>query len=267
MAFHFHHDARERFEQQYQNAKEHVLPFIESKFPLQSGMNVLEIGCGEGGVLKAFIEKGCIATGVDLLEEKMKLGRPFLQEELNNGKLFLIIQNVYDEHFEKKFSRHFDLIILKDTIEHIPEQEQMIPYLKKLLKNNGKIFFGFPPWYMPFGGHQQLCSNKLLSMLPYYHLLPRFVYKLLLQIFEKDDSLVYELLFIKSTGISIERFEKIVKRSGYKIVGEKFYLINPIYQYKFRLKVREQFELISALPYLRDFLTTCVYYLIEENQN
>ena len=52
-------------------------------------------------------------------------------------------------------SRQFDLILLKDVIEHIPDQERVIPYLKEFLKPGGRVFFGFPPWYMPHGGHQQ----------------------------------------------------------------------------------------------------------------
>lgn len=265
MSFQFHHDAKVRFDQQYFNTQQYVIPFIESRnfgIPLQNGMKVLEIGCGEGGVLKAFTDKGCIATGVDLLGEKVDLGKPFLQEELQSKKITFLIQNVYDDDFKKKFQNYFDLIILKDTIEHIPNQEKMIDYLKIFLKENGKIFFGFPPWYMPFGGHQQLCSNKILSLLPYYHLLPNFLYRTILNFFEEKDT-VNELMDIKSTGISIERFEKIVRSANYKILRKKFYLINPIYEYKFKLKPKEQFSSISAIPYLRDFFTTCVYYLIE----
>jgi hypothetical protein len=74
-----------------------------------------------------------------------------------------------------------------------------------------------------------------------------------------------ELLEIKETGISIERFEKITKNAGYKIVDKIHYLINPIYIYKFGLRPRKQAKLISAIPYVRDYFTTCVYYLITPN--
>lgn len=70
------------------------------------------------------------------------------------------------------------------------------------------------------------------------------------------------LIEIKETGISIERFERITRRTGYRIANVKHYLINPIYEFKFNLKPREQNPIISRIPYLRDFLTTCVYYLI-----
>ena len=56
--FEFHTDKKRYFEMQQENAEEYVIPFIAEKMNLSSGIRVLEIGCGEGGVLKAFIDKG-----------------------------------------------------------------------------------------------------------------------------------------------------------------------------------------------------------------
>jgi hypothetical protein len=72
-----------------------------------------------------------------------------------------------------------------------------------------------------------------------------------------------EMLEIKSTGINIERFEKIVNSSGFKIASKQWFLINPIYKYKFGLNPKKQNWLFGAVPYLRNFLTTCAYYTIE----
>jgi hypothetical protein len=116
---------------------------------------------------------------------------------------------------------------------------------------------------MPHGGHQQVCKNKFLSLLPYFHLLPNPLYKGILKLSGEYDPVIRELLEVKSTGISIERFERIVKSSGYTIPAKTFFLINPIYQYKFGIKPRKQWGVIAGIPYLRDFLTTCVYYMIK----
>ena len=35
----------------------------------------MEIGCAEGGVLKAFLKRGCIGTGVELSESRTKKSR------------------------------------------------------------------------------------------------------------------------------------------------------------------------------------------------
>lgn len=65
---------------------------------------------------------------------------------------------------------------------------------------------------MPHGGHQQICESKFLSMLPYYHLLPSFLYKLVLRSFGEAPSTIECLMEVKSTGISIERFEKACQK-------------------------------------------------------
>lgn len=222
----------------------------------------MEIGCGEGGVLKPFADKGCYCVGVDLNHLRTDLANEFLEQEVSEKKMEFICQNVYDEDFLARFRDFFDVIILKDAIEHIPDQEKFIPYLKKFLRKGGQIFFGFPPWYMPFGGHQQICEGKFLSMLPYYHILPKSLYKGIVKLGGEDEGVVRELMEIYDTRISIERFERIVKNSGFKILKKQHYLINPIYRFKFGLQPRKQWGPLTHLPFLRNFITTCVYYTI-----
>ncbi len=257
-----HKDFRIRYQQQVDNARGYVIPFIEEKMPLTAATKVLDIGCGEGGVLIPFLERGCPAVGIELDELKAGYARQLLADSIASGQVEIVNQNIYEEEALTRFRGQFDLIILKDVIEHIPDQERFIPYLQKFLKPGGFVFFGFPPWYMPHGGHQQVCKSKFLSMLPWFHLLPNPLYKGILKLSGEYDAVIRELLENKSTGISIERFEKIVRKSGYTIALRNLYLVNPIYQQKFGLKPRKQFRLVAAIPGFRDFVTTCAYYLI-----
>jgi 2-polyprenyl-3-methyl-5-hydroxy-6-metoxy-1,4-benzoquinol methylase len=142
---------------------------------------------------------------------------------------------------------------MRDVIEHIPNQEKFMGYVKKFMKPDGKFFLGFPPWQNPFGGHQQICSSKILSKLPYFHLLPTPVYKLILKTFEKNEARVEGLLEIKETGISIDRFERILKKEKYTIEKRTFFFINPNYETKFGLKPRSQAKLISSIPWVRNY--------------
>jgi SAM-dependent methyltransferase len=257
-----HSDESVRFQQQVDNARNYVVPFIEQEINIMAGMKIMDIGCGDGGVLIPFLEKGCICTGIELDQLKSVFALKFLAEYIGTGKAEIINQDIYEEKALEKYAGGFDLILLKDVIEHIPGQEKFIPYLRKFLKPGGYVYFGFPPWYMPHGGHQQVCKNKLLTILPWFHLLPKPLYRGVLTISGEYDPVIKELMEIKDTGISIERFEKIVRASGYTIPLKTFYMINPIYKYKFGLKPRKQIGLISAIPFVRDFFTTCVYYLI-----
>ncbi|KAA2241613.1 class I SAM-dependent methyltransferase [Chitinophaga agrisoli] len=265
MALQHHKDATLRYQQQVDNSRNYVIPFIEQAMPIQPGTRVMEIGCGEGGVLTPLLEKGCHCVGVDLDHPRIELANQFLGNYVQNGQLRLITRNIYDVDFLGEFRNAFDLIILKDAIEHIPDQAKIIGYLKNLLAPKGQVYFGFPPWYMPHGGHQQICQSKVLGMLPYIHLLPRPLYRGLLRAAGEHNGTIQELMDIRDTGISIERFEKIVQQQGFAVTRKQHYLINPIYKYKFGLQPRTQWGPVSKLPFVRNFLTTCVYYMIGEN--
>lgn len=238
-----------------------MLPFVERALSVEPGMRVLEIGCGEGGVLKAFWEKGCRGVGVELDESRVKDANRLLADAISTGAIQIVSKNIYDVDIDVDLQGAFDLIILKDVIEHIHDQPRLIGWMKKFLRPGGCIFFGFPPWQMPFGGHQQICRSKI-SRLPYIHLLPKALYRALLRWRNEP---VDDLMEIRDTRLSIERFERICKAQGYQLWQCEHYLLNPIYEWKFGWKACRQFSLIRSIPYLRNYLTTCVYYLIKPN--
>jgi len=138
-------------------------------------------------------------------------------------------------------------------------------YLGRLVHPGGIIFFGFPPWQMPFGGHQQVCKSQFLGKCPYFHLLPESMYVGILRLFGENDTTQKGLREIRDTGISIERFERILRKSDFSISRRKFWLLNPIYKYKFGKGPFSQFRVISALPVVRNFLTTAVYYVVSQD--
>jgi SAM-dependent methyltransferase len=256
----FHTDKDWYFEMQKTNCNEYVIPFIEKTYPLKPQAKVLEIGCGTGGVLAAFLERGYQGAGVDIELGSLDFAKEKLADYIQSGQLIIVLKDIYQIDPETELNGKFDLIVLKDVVEHIPHQERLMEKMKDLLLPGGAVYFGFPPWQMPFGGHQQICHSKILSRLPYFHLLPMPVYTAILKAFkEKPDGLIN----IKETGISIERFEKIVKKADYKIIDKEYFVINPIYKYKFNMKVRKQSKIIGSIPYLRNFLTTSVFYLIQ----
>ena len=149
-------------------------------------------------------------------------------------------------------------------IEHIHEQEKIMMRLGEFLAPGGVIFFGFPPWQMPFGGHQQIAKSKIGSKLPYYHLLPMPLFRGFLKLMGEPENIIEALAEIKETGISIERFERISKTAGFTVDRSRFFLINPVYKYKFGLQPRRQIGLINAIPFARNFVTTCAYYILRK---
>jgi len=259
--FEFHADRKRYFEIQLLNAEKYVIPFIEEKYSIRPGMRVLEIGCGEGGVLKAFINKGCEGVGVELDAPRIELAKEYLPDDIAAGRLRFVAKDIYQVDVKEDLNGLFDIIVLKDVIEHIHDQAKLIGWMKNFLNPGGIVFFGFPPWYMPFGGHQQIGHSRI-SKLPYIHLLPKGAYRWLLK---KKKEPVEALMEVRETGISIERFEKICKKEGYRFVHKRHYFLNPIYEWKFGWKPRTQGIVIKAIPFVQNFFTTCVYYIITPN--
>lgn len=261
--FEFHKDKERYFKMTTRVTEEHVIPFLQESMDLDKPMHVLEIGSGEAGVLKAFVELGHQCTGIELSPGRVKIAEALMEDAIKAGKIRFIARDIYDIDPDE-LPHKFDLIVLKDVIEHIHDQDRVMGRLKEFLAPEGKIFFGFPPWQMPFGGHQQICRNKWASRLPYYHLLPVPLYRGMLKMFGESENTIKDLLEIKETGISIERFQRISRKNGYKAIKTTWYLFNPVYQYKFGLKPRKQLGLMTMIPWVRNFFTTCVYTLITQ---
>ena len=183
--------------------------------------------------------------------------------ELQDGKVAFLNKDIYDVDVQTDIGHTFDLVILKDVIEHIPNQEKFMPQLHKFLSPGGRVFFAFPPWRMPYGGHQQVLPGKLASRLPWYHLLPGPVYPWVLKLFGVNQSGIATMKEIRSTGISINRFLRIIRHADFQEVARRFYLFNPVYEYKFGVKPRRQNTLLAAIPWLRDWVTMGVYFVVE----
>jgi len=254
-----HSDPLHYINEQIYTTQKYIVPFIQHERNIDESIQVLEIGCGEAGNLKPFLDLGCKCTGVDFSTHKIEKGKAFFSTHQFAENITLISEDIYKTN---EFHSKFDIIIVRDVIEHIHDQDKFLAMMKNLMAPNGVVFFAFPPWQNPFGGHQQICESKILSNLPYYHLLPVGLYKGVLKLFGESDGKIASLLEIKETGISLERFERLIKKNGYSQKFKTLYFINPNYEVKFGLKPRNLIELLGNIPYLRNFLTTCGYYLI-----
>lgn len=261
--YEFHGDKSRYFDMTRKVTEGHIIPFLKEQGCWKDGMQVLEIGCGEAGVLKAFTNLGCKTFGIELEESRLEFARSFMAGELESGQVQFMNKDIYDVDVERDIGHGFDLVILKDVIEHIPDQARFMPQLHKFLNPGGVVFFAFPPWYMPYGGHQQVLPGKMASRLPWYHLLPGQLYPLTLKALGVPQNSIRTMLEIRDTGISINRFLRICRNSGFKEKARRFYLFNPIYEYKFGIRPRRQWGIIGAIPWLRDFVTMGVYFIVK----
>ena len=94
-------------------------------------LNILELGSGEGGTASVFSNNNnFISLDINLVR---------LQRQQDN----LIRINADAQHLPFKHSS-FDLIILQDVIEHIPDNNKLFHYLSGFLEKDGLIFLSTP---------------------------------------------------------------------------------------------------------------------------
>jgi SAM-dependent methyltransferase len=118
--------AREISEERGKFVKEIISRFIKCE-----QLNILELGSGEGGTAAVFSkDNNFISLDLSLLR---------LQRQPDT----IIKINADARNLPFKQSQ-FDLIILQDVIEHMPDNNGLLSYLSRFIKKDGIIFLSTP---------------------------------------------------------------------------------------------------------------------------
>ena len=229
-------------EYQKQIGKYYLEQFVN---PYAKGNKILDIGCGEGGVLTPFEKAGYDCTGLEYSPDRVKYA-----SEKSSSNIKFIQGNI--EQFS--YNQKFDVILMLDVIEHLNQKFQALVNIKKILLPEGIVVISFPPFQSPFGGHQQVMKS-FLKYVPYIHLTPKSIYKWLLATFEGQG---FESHFRNyKTGLTIREFETLVHQVGFKIIEKRTYFVRPRQAFRFGLKIKQ-----NQLKFLKEYLTTGVVYIL-----
>lgn len=239
--------------------KYHV-PLIRHYHGIPLGSRILEIGCGDGGNLLPFAEMGCEVVGVDRSATRIIDARCFFEDRHVSGRFVEA-----DILAQPDMGEPYDIIICHDVYEHIENKSRLLKVMGHYLKPNGIAFMAFPAWLMPFGGHQQICHNPVISKVPFIHLLPEVAYRYLLRLSGESPECITELLSIKQTKVTIEEFEKHIEGSVLSIAHRDLWLINPHYEIKFGMKAMKLHPLIAGIPYIRNLLSSSCGYVLKRH--
>jgi len=100
-----------------------------------AGYRVLEVGCGDGNVLR-FLEKACpdgVVVGMDYFREGLAYARGRCSCPLVQGDLKL-----------PPFGKAFHLIGMFDVLEHLPDDRQVLRDLWHILDAQGRLLLTVP---------------------------------------------------------------------------------------------------------------------------
>ncbi len=157
---------------QYDLGNTVITPYLKSKNAFKAGDVVAEIGSAEGGVVHSLVYHGAkYALGTDIAKSRIESGK--IISEITGLNVEFKYHNVVDEKSPKEWLNKFDLVILRDVIEHLDSAETALKNIMEIIKPGGFLYVEFPPYYAPYGGHQHTVAGNLISKLPYIHFIPQ----------------------------------------------------------------------------------------------
>lgn len=236
--------AEKHFYEQAEYTKKYLIPYFQKNIPEFHKLSVLEVGCAEGGLLEVLQEMGMEVAGIELSEERANVA---IQK---NSKLNVKVGDIMDPDLPTKLNKKYDLVIMREVIEHVPDKYAAFRNLDLLTNDNGFLFVSFPPKRSPFAGHQQI-AKSFLKMVPYLHVLPESLLRPVAKKLGEKSDYVDEIKLHFSTGMVIDQFEYLYTYRHFKPVKKELYLFRPIYAYRFGLPTVK----LPNLPLIREFIS------------
>ena len=145
-------------------SRDFYIDYLEKFVAIKRGMNILEIGCGEGGNLLPFAEKECNVTGIDRSEERISQAISYFKLLGFNGRF--IYSDFFDFSSEEDMNK-YDIILIHDVIEHIDKcrKVEFILHAKELVDINKYAVMDFVLKCHLFIFYLYLCTIKFYLFL------------------------------------------------------------------------------------------------------
>ena len=241
-------------------AEDYYIPYLENEGNLSTSniKSIIDIGCGKGGFIDAVNSRfnknsNCLSLGIDIKSFKTWKGRN------THYKVHNILKDDNKNHKNK-----YDLVILRDVIEHIPAQfkQNFIETARDFMSNNGKMLITFPPYLSPFGLHQQAIMKSFLKKTPYLSALPKILIKKLTAKFESAETWA-EIAEIIDSGMTISNFKKLIKETNLTAYNQKFFTIRPSHEIRYNVKYLQ--SPFGSIPLIREFLISGTCYLLKKD--
>ena len=231
-------------------AEAYYIPFLKlNGIDISSETKVLDVGCGDGGFLTAFSELSENCNGVEI--------RNFGWDEKSNPKI--IVGDITSEEIKNSLNPKYDLLILRDVIEHIllPKKVDFLKSIHNYMDENSRLLITFPPFYSPFGLHQQAILKSPLRIIPLLGWLPKFLIKALLKLSNQMDKWD-EIEEIKDSRMTISGFKRLMNKCGLEICFHERYFVRPSHEIRYGVKMRKLNSL--KLPIFEEiFVSGCTY--------
>lgn len=245
--------AEKHFYEQQKFTREYILPHLKAVLGDLSGLNALEVGCAEGGLLQVFEEAGISCKGIELEENRVALAKKL------RPKADVMVGDITEPEITQISGAPFDLVVMRDVIEHVLDKPAAFRNLNRLLKPGGYLFVTFPPKYSPFAGHQQH-ARSFLKHTPWVSLWPRVLWFAIGKILGEEKPFLESVMHNHENGLSIRQFGRLYREAGFVAVKKDLFLFRPIFKYRMNLPIVR----FPHIPLLKEFLSTGCEYILQK---
>ena len=244
------------FDYQRLVCSEVVIPWLASRLDL-AGLEVGDFGAHHGGMLDALRDGGLVAGAVGLeLSADVVASSPFLGDERFRLEVADVMSTAPDAPM-------FDLVLMHDVLEHIPDGRGALRAVFGALVPGGHLFVSFPPYYSAFGGHHQLAAGRI-RLVPFAHLLPARVFFGLAQPSANEymnaDAALGDMLSVRSARLTLRKAEQRLGEAGLKIVDRELFVVRPEHTVRYGVKTRRT-RALGAIPLVREAAVNGAFYL------
>ena len=118
---------------------EMILDYLTKQGIHLQGLEVLDLGCGNGGYSAVLERAGAHVVSLDFKKSKGEVPKRFV---------------LADAQAIPAVSARFPLVFCASLIEHVPDPVKLVQEIRRVLHPDGVAYLSFPPFYSPVGGHQ-----------------------------------------------------------------------------------------------------------------
>jgi SAM-dependent methyltransferase len=235
-------------------ATEYYIPQLHQWGITTKNKKILDVGCGNGGFISAF--EDAQAIGVEI--------KPFPWKE---NHVNFNVGDITHIDFQQSLDSPVDLIILRDVIEHIPldEKHSFLSSIKNLMHENTKILMTFPPFYSPFGLHQQVFCNSVMKKIPFLSWMPTWGLKPMAKIMGESNDSIDELIEINRCRMTIGGFKKLISSQNLNIEQEQYFSIRPSHEIRYGWKTRT--SILGKIPLFKECFILGTFYLLSSSED
>jgi SAM-dependent methyltransferase len=253
----------ETYYRRYQRTlvREYLIPIFSRWGVDLRGKKLLEVGCGNGGCAAEFSRAGCHVVMMDIDERLVGLAREHNDREGVTAEAFA--GDVRNEAAPFWHRGPFDIVMFRDVMEHLESPAAVLRIVRRFLSPTGVVLVVFPPYYSPYGAHQQILPRKKFlfvpyNKLPFIQMLPERIF---LRLVRGEGPSNEEVARLSTIRLTIRKFEREIREAGFVEREKRTYLSRPSFALRYGLPVVDA-GILGRVPLVAEAAVTAVYYLL-----